>query len=96
MVGKLSLGHTVRSRRSGWGRQVIIKTSPGGESAGYWVRPHPHSPLSLAQGKGVACTEATTEVTQPSQPNRLNQYHTARPGACHTSHIIPPRRICAT
>jgi hypothetical protein len=48
MVGKLLLGHTVRNKLGGWGRQVIMKTSPGGESAGYWVRPHPHSPLSLA------------------------------------------------
>ena len=27
----------------GWGRQVIMETSPGGESAGYWVRPHPRA-----------------------------------------------------
>jgi hypothetical protein len=34
VVGRLVLGHTARWRVGGWGRQVIIRTSPGGESAG--------------------------------------------------------------
>jgi hypothetical protein len=29
MVGRLLLGHTVRNELGGWGRQVIIRTTPG-------------------------------------------------------------------
>ena len=61
VVGRLVLGHTVRSEFGGWGRQVIIRTSPGGESAGYWVRPQPLLPFLSLWAKGVACTTGTAD-----------------------------------
>ena len=41
LVDKLLLGHTVRLERSGWGRQVIIRTASAMRQPVNRVRPHP-------------------------------------------------------
>jgi hypothetical protein len=67
-VDRTGLSNTVRWAGSyevtppwwvgGWGRQVNMRTAPGGASAGYWVRPHPG--LSCSSGK--ACERLAGNV----------------------------------
>ena len=84
LVDKLLLGHTVRLERSGWGRQVIIRTASAMRQPVDRVRPHPDlkglgvggrtvSLLPLVSGKqgGIhhCHTESETDqLTQSVQP----------------------------
>ena len=84
LVDKLLLGHTVRLERSGWGRQVIIRTASAMRQPVDRVRPHPDlkglgvdawtvSLLPLVSGRhgGIhhCHTESETDqLTQSAQP----------------------------
>ncbi len=57
VVGRLLLGHTVREDMGGWGRQVIIRTSLGGESAGLLGQTPPES--HAAAGRCLKTWRAT-------------------------------------
>ncbi len=53
-VDKLLLGHTVRQERSGWGRQVIIRTASAMRQPIDRVRPHPDRKGFRVWGKDSA------------------------------------------
>jgi len=79
MVGRLLLGHTVRSKRGGWGRQVNMKTTPCGVSAGLSGQTPPtFFPFHSLRPKG--CKHRRDRGRDPTELDyQLNRCLTARP-----------------
>ena len=84
-VDKLLLGHTVRQGRSGWGRQVIIRTASAMRQPVDRVRPHPDlkgvegmcsnsvAPFHSFRVNTVASTTATRNENRPNWTNQFNR-----------------------
>ena len=96
VVGRLLLGHTVRREGLGGVDRSLSGQRRLTRQPVNRVRPHPRfqAPFCCLQAKGWQHHRDggrdPTELLDSAQ-----QVFHCPTGACHTSHIIPPSRLCA-